>query len=100
MVIENIDVDNKIANGVVGKFKGVVLKDNILFDSLDTIIIDGYFVRCVNIDDLKYIKLEVIEDLKNDQPPTTINVEPKTYYARVKFPINICKITKRSIFKC
>ena len=52
MVIENIDVDNKIANGAVGKFKEVVLKENILFDSLDTIIIDGYYVRCVNIEDL------------------------------------------------
>ena len=94
MVIENIDVDNKIANGAVGKFKEVVLKENILFDSLDTIIIDGYYVRCVNIEDLKHIKLELIEDLKPGQSPTTICVEPKTYYAKVRFPINIdSKIT-------
>lgn len=58
-------------------------------DSLNTIIIDRYYVRCGNIDDLKYIKIELIEDLKHDQVPTTINVEPKTSYAKVKFPIKI-----------
>lgn len=64
IVTGNIDVDNNIANGAVGNFKGATLKDNISMDNLNTIII---YIRCVNINNLKYIKIELIEDLKHDQ---------------------------------
>ena len=94
MVTENINVDKKIANGAVGKFKGVTLKNSNLFEKLDKIIIDGYYVRCISVEHLHSIQIELIEELDDNQEPTVIDVKPKEYYANVRFPINIdSKIT-------
>ena len=55
MVTENINVDKKIANGAVGKFKGVTLKNFNLLEKLDKIIIDGYYVHCISVEHLHSI---------------------------------------------
>ena len=48
MINDNLDVKKCIANGTMCEFKAVVLKEGIaLNDLVDSIVIDGFYVRCI-----------------------------------------------------
>ena len=95
MVIENIDVDKKMANGAVGKFKGVSLKDDCtVIDSVKTMLINEYHVQCISVNKIKCIHVELIEDLNEGDSARIVDIEPQEYYTKIKFPIDLySKIT-------
>ena len=84
---ENIDVKNCIANGAMGKFKGVIFEDNISVEDLDKIIIDGYYVSCADASMIKAIVVEMIDgNIKKDDPKIVHLVSQKVH-AQVHYPV-------------
>ena len=59
MITENLDVANSMANGSMYTFKGAQLKNP--NKTLDCINIDGYYVNCVEADDVEYMEVELQE---------------------------------------
>ena len=55
--------------------------------NLDTLLIDGYYVRYAKVDQIQSIQLELVQDLLKTNKGKIINLEPKEYYAKVKFPM-------------
>ena len=87
MLIDNIDVKKRLANGSIGRFKGITLKHGLNMANLDTLLIDGYYVRYAKVDQIQSIQLELVQDLLKTNKGKIINLEPKEYYAKVKFPM-------------
>jgi hypothetical protein len=84
MINENLNVENCEANGTMCLFEGIVLKPEITFDDLGTIIIDEYYVRCAHVSQIQSIKLRIMDGL-------SIPYEPqytfKSLTARAHFPL-------------
>ena len=60
MITENIDVENSQANGTVGKFRKIKLKNNI--NDIFKIKVDGFYVNCVDVTNVEYMILELKKD--------------------------------------
>ena len=67
VITENISVEKSMANGTVGKFKGLKMKDNRW--RVKKIKIDGYYVNCVEEKDVEYI------EMISDHSGKTIQIE-------------------------
>jgi hypothetical protein len=87
MITENIDVGNCIANGTLCEFYGVVLNDGVTELHFETIVIDGYFVRSINISHLKSIKLRLLDGLSHPDEEKFTYLEPVHVTGKVNFPI-------------
>ena len=85
MISENIDVANSMANGSMCKFVGLKLKSNVNMGSIN---IDGYYVNCVEANEVEYMVLELQEHKEVNQCGELIRVKPrKTNQLIVEIPI-------------
>ena len=64
MISENLDVVNSIANGSMCKFVGLKLKANV---NMGSVSVDGYYVNCVEANDVDYMLLELQEHKKPNE---------------------------------
>ena len=87
MITENIDVENCIANGSMCSFKGIELKKGLGPHHLGYINIDGFYVRCVDAENVQHIVLELQENRKLGIPPKIIKLKTKRTTATAKIPI-------------
>ena len=71
---KNIDVENCIANGAMCKFKSVVLQENLSNDCFETILIDGFYVRCIEASAVKYLVVEMIDGNRNNESPKIVHL--------------------------
>jgi len=67
VITENISVEKSMANGTVGRFKGLKMKENRW--RVTRIKIDGYYVNCVEAKDVEYI------EMISDHSGKTIQIE-------------------------
>ena len=87
MITENLDVANSMANGLMCTFKGVQLKNP--NKTLDCINIDGYYVNCVEADDVEYMEVELQEHRKDNEPGDIKRLKPqqgRTLKAKIPLP--------------
>ena len=87
MITENLDVANSMANGSMCTFKGVQLKNP--NKTLDCINIDGYYVNCVEADDVEYMEVELQEHRKDNEPGDIKRLKPqqgRTLKAKIPLP--------------
>ena len=80
MLNDNDDVDNGAANGAVGKFRKVILAKGVSIDDLEVVCIDGYWIYCIDVTQLKGI----VMDIEGIAQP--LLVAPKNVTADIKFP--------------
>ena len=85
-ISENLDVSNCIANGTMCVFEGVVFNDGIAPSDLDVILVDGYFVRCADVCQIKCIRVKVL-DGQEEGTELIMDLEPITRTCMVHFPI-------------
>ena len=64
-----------MANGSLCIFKGLKLKDP--KKTMECINIDGYFVNCVEADDIEYMEVELLEHKKENKPGEIKNITPQ-----------------------
>ena len=74
---ENINVENCVANGTMCKFLGVTLKEG-LEDQVETILIDGFHVNCVEACHVHSVSVEMIDGNHNSKNPKVIKLSSKT----------------------
>ena len=75
MITENLDVQNSMANGSMCIFKGLKLKDP--QKTMECINIDGYYVNCVEADDIEYMEVELLEHKKENEPGEIKRITPQ-----------------------
>ena len=94
---KNMDVANCIANGAMCKFKGVVLEDDI--SVMHKILIDGYYVNCIDASSVKALVVEMIDGNHNKNNPKIVHLQLQKITASIHFPMPldgpITKVTKR-----
>ena len=83
---QNYEVENCIANGAMCKFKSITFKDN-CEQHLETIIIDGYYVHCIEAEYLEVITVEMIDGNRDPQNPKIVELTTDIVTAEVKFPM-------------
>ena len=84
----NLDVARCIANGAMGLFRGVTLKEGVTINDMEKVIIDGYYVWCVKASQVKSIEVEMIDGSRMpDGSPRIVSLEARKTSARVRFPI-------------
>ena len=97
---KNIDVENCIANGAMCKFKGVIFKDGKDETCLEKVIIDGYYVYCVQAQDLEAIQVEMKDGNHDKNNPKIVNLKAVGSTATALFPMaieeNITNMTSRN----
>ena len=85
---QNIDVVNCIANGAMCKFKGIILDDKENESCFERILIDGYYVNCVDAKFVKFVVVEMMDGNHDESNPNIVHLSlKKNIRARVKFPI-------------
>ena len=75
MITENLDVQNSMANGSMCIFRGIKLKNP--HKTMECINIDGYYVNCVEADDIEYMEVELLEHKKENEPGEIKRITPK-----------------------
>ena len=75
MITENLDVQNSMANGSMCIFRGLKLKNP--NKTMECINIDGYYVNCVEADDIEYMEVELLEHKKENEPGEIKRITPK-----------------------
>lgn len=85
ILINNINVKEKNANGSMGRFKGITFKNGLSMADLDNILVGGYCVQCVQVNNI--IQIELDEDVTENDYNKIINIEAKEFHAQVKYPI-------------
>ena len=83
MNIENEDVENKKANGTMGRFRRVILKKGVQTKDLDIICIDGYYAYCADVCQVESVQLALEESEEE------IGIFSKTYQTACKLPLSI-----------
>ena len=83
---QNLDVENCVANGAMCKFKGIILTNNGL-SKVETMSMDGYYVKCVEACYVERIVVEMIDGNHDPNNPKIIHLEKKTVQVTVKFPM-------------
>jgi hypothetical protein len=88
MINQNLDVDRCEANGAYCRFEGLQLKPGVTINDLETVQIDGYFVRCASVTQIQHLVL------KNEDAPKDANgncrlvlLQPRQETCSVKYPI-------------
>jgi hypothetical protein len=61
MLTDNLDVENGLANGSMCNVREVILSDGITYQNLEKIQIDGYYVWCAVVSQVREIKLQLQE---------------------------------------
>ena len=81
-----MDVGNCIANGAMCKFVGVNLKEGAEVH-VETILIDGYFVNCVEACHVQSISVEMMDGNHDPKNPKVIQLSAINVTANVHFPM-------------
>jgi hypothetical protein len=84
MLTENVDVERGLANGSMCNVKEVLLRNGVTYENLEKIQIDGYYVWCADVSQVREIKLELQEGDKR-----LISLKPESISAFVEFPVPI-----------
>ena len=83
---QNINVERCIANGAMCKFIGINLKEG-AERYVETIIIDGYYVNCVQACHVHSISVEMIDGNHDPNNPKILNISSVSVAANVHCPI-------------
>jgi len=88
MINQNLDVDRCEANGAYCTFVGMQLKPGVTINDLETVQIDGFFLRCAAVTQIQHLVL------KNEDAPKDANgncrlvlLQPRQETCSVKYPI-------------
>jgi hypothetical protein len=84
---ENINVPNCIANGAMCLFKGIVLENEDSIHCIEKIMIDGYYVNCINASDVKFLVVEMQDGNESEENPKIIHLELQSITASIHLPI-------------
>ena len=87
MVNDNISVEQGLSNGTMAKFIGVELVDDVTFEHLEKISIDGYYVWCANASQVKGIKLQLLDGMSKNGEEKTCLIPPREIKASAKIPL-------------
>jgi hypothetical protein len=86
MINDNIDVKCGIANGTLGKFRKIVLKEGVTWQNLEKIVIDGYYVWVADISQIHCMKVGI----GNDEDEKLVDIEPEENISvTAKYPLPI-----------
>ena len=88
MINWNKDVENYVANGARCRFEGVKLKDGVTLNDLETIWIDGYFVRSAAESQIDHIILRNAPKNKDNVRPL-VRLEPRREFCKVSYPVTL-----------
>ena len=90
MINWNKDVEKSVANGACCRFEGVKLKDGVTLNDLETIRIDGYFVRSAAVSQIDHIILRNMDAPKNkDNVRPLVRLEPRREFCKVSYPVTL-----------
>jgi hypothetical protein len=88
MINDNLDVKKCIANGTMCEFQSVVLKEGITVNDLDIIVIDGFYVRSVEVSQIKSMKVKILDGLDSDDEVRMAYSKPQDISGgQVYFPL-------------
>jgi hypothetical protein len=99
MINDNIDVENCIANGTMCEFEGVVFKEGVTFEDLRKVVIDGYYVWCAHVSQIKCLKLRLLDGLKHKDEIRYTYLEPQKIAGKAHFPIPIYAEINKATFR-
>ena len=95
MINSNKEIDKGIANGTLGRFKGIKLKNNNR-DNVSYKNWDGYKVRTVSVEDVEYILCEHWEGKKDKNgiilPPKKFKLYAEKNSVQVTILLHGCKV--------
>jgi hypothetical protein len=87
MITKNIDVTKCKANGAMCTFKGIELNPGLGPQDIHYANIDGYYVRCVDANQVRYLVLELQENKQQDDQPKEIRLQVQATTAKAHVPI-------------
>jgi hypothetical protein len=87
MITKNIDVTKCEANGAMCTFKGIEFNPGLGLQDITYVNIDGYYVRCVDASNIRYLVLELQENKKEGDQPKEIRLQVQTTAAKAHVPI-------------
>jgi hypothetical protein len=88
MININLDVKKCIANGTTCEFLGVVLKEGVAKEDLELIVMDKFFVRCVEVTQIDSLKVRILDGVDSDEDIRIAYLKPQeTQGACVHFPM-------------
>jgi hypothetical protein len=92
----NIDVPNCLANGAMCKFVGIELKDEWISDSgysrpdcMEKILIDGYYVNCIDADKIEHLIVQMIDGNDNPNNPKIVRLKAMSVTTEIRFPATL-----------
>lgn len=104
MINDNIDVENGLSNGTMCKFIGLNLKAGVEWDDLERIQIDGYYVWCANVTQVKSLRVQLLDGLETEEEVKMADLVPKSRNVTAEIPIaldgSVTKHTPRRKRKC
>lgn len=88
MYTENHDVENKEANGTLCHLQKIVLYDDVTDEDFEIVNMDGYFVRCLGISNVKFLLCTLDEDcpISNRR---TLKIRPDNVTCRISMPLSL-----------
>ena len=85
MITENADVANFIANGSMCEFHSIELEPGVDPDNIESIVVDGYHVRCVDANQVSKFRVKMLDGVaKNEERIVEIPLTSAT--CSVAFP--------------
>jgi hypothetical protein len=96
MLTENEDVANCAANGTMCEFEGVVFCDGVGYEQLEKVIIDGYYVWCASISQIKALKLRILDGLQKEGEILHHYLKPKTISCKANYPMPLQRNVDRN----
>ena len=105
MVNDNLAVEEGLSNGTMAKFLGVRLQEGVSHNDLERIMIDGYYVWCANMTQIRCMVLQLLDGLKNDNEVKVVEIFPSIFRVKAAIPIpldgtNVTKDTPRRQRRC
>ena len=83
MINGSIDMSNSTANGAMGKFLGVVLKQGMTVNDLEITRIDDYRICCASAHQVESLAVQMADGLN----PSKIQLEAKKFSADASIPL-------------
>jgi hypothetical protein len=91
MLTDNVDVENGMANGSMCNVREVVLKNGVTFQNLERIQIDGYYVWCADVSQVKELRVK-LQGTKGN----VVSLKPDKVSAKCEFPVPIYGTVNKS----
>jgi hypothetical protein len=84
MMTDNVDVEKGLANGSMCNIREVVLSEGVTFQNLERILIDGYYVWCVDVSQVRELKVQLQEGDER-----VVSLKAESISAKCEFPVPI-----------